>query len=51
MVRFLGLNRHAFDDAEVVAEIFALADTKVGEEELADWIRLYVTNNSESQAA
>ena len=45
MVTFLGMNRQAFDasDAEVVAEILALADGKVGEEELADWIRQHVT--------
>ena len=45
MVTFLGLNGQEFaaSDAEVVAEILALADGKVGEEELADWIRQHVT--------
>lgn len=45
MVTFLGLNGHAFDasDAEVVAEFIALADGKVGEEELAAWIGQHVT--------
>jgi death-on-curing protein len=45
LVTFLGLNGQEFDasDAEVVAEILALADGKVGEEELADWIRQHVT--------
>jgi len=45
LVTFLGLNGQEFaaSDAEVVAEILALADGKVGEEELADWIRQHVT--------
>jgi death-on-curing protein len=45
MVTFLGINGHAFDasDAEVVAEIVALADGKVDEDELAEWIRQHVT--------
>lgn len=45
MVTFLGLNGQVFDatDTEVVAEILALADGKVGEEDLADWIRQHVT--------
>ena len=41
MVTFLGVNGHDFSatDAEVVAEILALADGRVSEEALADWIR------------
>jgi len=41
MVTFLGLNGHDFSatDAEVVTEILALADGRVSERELADWIR------------
>jgi death-on-curing protein len=41
MVTFLGMNAHDFTatDAEVVAEILALADGTVTEEGLADWIR------------
>ena len=41
MVTFLGMNHHDFSatDAEVVAEIVALADGTVSEEALADWIR------------
>lgn len=41
MVTFLGMNDHDFSatDAEVVAEILALADGTVSEEALADWIR------------
>lgn len=41
MVTFLGLNGHDFKatDADVVAEILSLADGRVSEEELADWIR------------
>ena len=41
MVTFLGVNGHDFSatDAEVVAEILALADGSVSEETLADWIR------------
>jgi death-on-curing protein len=40
-VTFLGLNSHNLSatDAEVVAEIVALADGAVSEERLADWIR------------
>jgi prophage maintenance system killer protein len=43
MVTFLGLNDHAFSatDAEVVAEILALADGTVSEDALAEWIRLH----------
>ena len=41
MVTFLGMNGHAFNatDAEVVAEISALADGPVSEAELTDWVR------------
>ena len=45
MVTFLGLNGHELDtrDAEIVAEILALADGSVSEEALADWIRQHST--------
>ena len=41
MVTFLGLNGHELEasDAEVVAEIVALADGSLSEESLANWIR------------
>ena len=41
LVTFLGVNGHDFSatEAEVVAEIMALADGRVSEEALADWIR------------
>jgi death on curing protein len=41
MVTFLGLNGHDFSatDAEVVAEVLALADGTTSEEAFADWIR------------
>lgn len=41
MVTFLGLNGYDFSapDAEVVAEIYALAAGTVSEEALTDWIR------------
>ncbi len=41
MVTFLGVNGHEFSatEAEVVAEILALADGSVSEEALVDWIR------------
>lgn len=41
MVTFLGLNGYELNatDADVVAEIVALADGSVSEEALADWIR------------
>lgn len=41
MVTFLGMNGYDLTatDAEVVAEILALADGNVSEEGLADWIR------------
>ena len=41
MVTFLEVNGHEFDatDAEVVAEMLALADGRVSEAELTDWVR------------
>lgn len=41
LITFLGLNGHdlAATDADVVAEILALADGRVSEQALADWIR------------
>lgn len=41
MVTFLGVNGYDFSasEAEVVAEILALADGSVSEEAIADWIR------------
>jgi death on curing protein len=41
MITFLGLNGQAFEatDAEVVAEILALADGRLSEAELVTWIR------------
>jgi death-on-curing protein len=41
MVTFLEMNGHGFDatDAEVVTEITALADGRVSEAELTEWIR------------
>ena len=41
IVTFLGINRHDLDatDAEVISEMLALADGRVSEEELAEWIR------------
>ena len=45
MVMFLGLNDHELDatDADVVAEIVALADGSATEESLADWIRQHTS--------
>lgn len=45
MVTFLGINGHDLlaTDAEVVAEILALAEGSVSEESLADWIRQHST--------
>lgn len=45
MVTFLGMNGHDLEttDADVVAEILALADGNVSEEALADWIRQHST--------
>ena len=47
VVTFLGMNGHVFDasDAEVVAEILALAEGRLSEEELGDWIRAHVARN------
>lgn len=44
MATFLGINGYEFDasDAEVVAEILALADGEIAEEALADWIRQHI---------
>jgi death-on-curing protein len=41
MVTFLGINGHELEatEAEVVAEMLALAEGNVSEEALADWIR------------
>ena len=43
MVTFLGVNGHDFSatEAEVVAEILALADGRVSEDALSDWVRLH----------
>jgi prophage maintenance system killer protein len=45
MATFLGINDHDLTatDAEVVAEILALADGRVSEDALADWIRQHST--------
>jgi death-on-curing protein len=45
MATFLGLNGHELEatDAEVVAEILALAGGSAPEESLADWIRQHST--------
>jgi death on curing protein len=45
MVTFVGLNGHELHatDAEVIAEIVALADGGVSAEALADWIRQHST--------
>lgn len=45
MATFLGMNGHELvaTDAEVVAEIVAIADGSVSEETLADWIRQHST--------
>jgi death on curing protein len=44
MVTFLGINGRDLDatDAEVVSEILALADGRVSEEALAEWIRQHI---------
>ncbi len=41
MVTFLGMNGHDVEvsDADVVTEMLALADGRVSEKELADWLR------------
>lgn len=43
MVTFLGVNGHDFDaaEADIIAEFLALADGRVSEETLADWIRAH----------
>ena len=43
LATFLGLNGHELDatDADVIAEILALADGRVSEDELANWIRAH----------
>ena len=45
IVTFLGMNDHDLDatDGEVISEMVALADGRVSEEELADWIRRHNT--------
>jgi death-on-curing protein len=45
IVTFLGMNDHDLDatDAEVISEMVALADGRISEEELADWIRRHST--------
>ena len=45
IVTFLGINGHDLDatDADVISEMLALADGRVSEEELADWIRQHST--------
>ena len=41
IVTFLGINGHDLDatDVEVISEMLALADGRLSEEELAEWIR------------
>jgi death on curing protein len=43
-VTFLGINGRDLDatDAEVISEMLALADGRVSEEELAEWIRQHI---------
>lgn len=45
IVTFLGMNGHVFDatDADVVAEILALADGRVSEAELTEWVLNHCT--------
>ena len=45
LATFLGLNGHELDatDADVIAEILALADGRVSEDALADWIRAHMS--------
>lgn len=47
LATFLGMNGYAFDaaDADVIDEILGLADGRVSEEELADWIRAHTTKH------
>jgi death on curing protein len=46
LVTFLGLNGHDFSasEADVVTQILALADGRVSEETLADWIRQHCSS-------
>ena len=48
IVTFLGINGHDLDatDAEVISEMLALADRRVSEEELAEWIRQHSTKRN-----
>jgi death-on-curing protein len=43
IVTFLGMNGHDLDatDAEVIVEVMGLADGRVSEDELAEWIRYH----------
>jgi death-on-curing protein len=45
IVTFLGINGHDLDatDGEVISEMLVLADGRVSEAELADWIRQHST--------
>ena len=45
IVTFLGMNDHDLDatDADVISEMLTLADGRVSEAELADWIRQHST--------
>ncbi len=47
MVTFLGINDYELDanDADVVAEMLALADGTVSETDLADWIHRHIVKN------
>ena len=46
IVTFLGINDHDLDatDAEVISEVLALADGRVSEDKLAEWIRQHSSN-------
>ena len=48
MVTFLGVNSHDFDaeEPEIVAEFLALADGRLSEEDLAEWIRSHCSKRS-----
>ena len=41
LVTFLGVNGHDFGatDADVISEVLAVADGRVSEDDLADWVR------------
>lgn len=45
MATFLGINGYELDatDADVISEVLALAEGRVSEEELIDWIRTHST--------